>query len=125
MDLQCDLYALPWCFQDDVWRFMTLHFMLTIIITHLSILSLCVLPVKFLRVNGGILIMFIFLLVSLIMHVEHPWKEASVNAGKLYCLDREDTARTKTKPQRIIGAQRGDSASCDMACALAHAELWG
>lgn len=125
MDLQCDLYALPWCFQDDVWRFMTLHFMLTIIITHLSILSLCVLPVKFLRVNGGILIMFIFLLVSLIMHVEHPWKEASVNAGKLYCLDLEDTARTKTKPQRIIGAQRGDSASCDMACALAHAELWG
>lgn len=97
--------------------------MLTIIIIHLSMLSLCVLPIKFLWVNGGILIMFIFLLVSLIMHMKHPWEEERVNVGRLYYLDLEDTSRAEMKPQHVIGAQRGDSTSCDMACGLTYAEL--
>ena len=25
MSFQCDLYALPWCFEDNVYRFMTLY----------------------------------------------------------------------------------------------------
>lgn len=99
--------------------------MLTISIIHLSVLSLYMLPIKYLRVNGGILIMFIFLLVSLIMHMKHPWEEGRVNVGKLYYLDLEDTSRTAMKPQHVTGAQRGDSASCDIACGLAYAELWG
>lgn len=83
------------------------------------------LPIKFLRVIGGILIMFIFLLVSLIMHMKHLWKEGRVNVGTLYYLDLEDTSKTKMKPHSIIRAQQEDSTSCDIVCGLAYAELWG
>ena len=99
--------------------------MLMIIIIHLSILSLCMLPIKFLRVSGGILIMFIFLLVSLIMHMKHLWKEGRVNVGTLYYLDLEDTSRTKMKPHSIIRAEQEDRTSCEIARGLAHAGLWG